>query len=290
MIANRLPQSVHLRDCAVYEVERVGKEALDTTTLRVYGSPQFTVAVLHGGPGAPGTMASVARDLSREWGVLEPMQTAQSVEGQIEELHAVVERTGAAPLAIIGSSWGAMLALLFTARYTTLVRKLILVGSGVYEERYAANIDGVRFSRLSEDERREALDLMESLESSLVTDKAPLMERVGALFTKTDAYDPITLETEGLPVQYETFQAVWSDAQAIRANGKFVREAARITCPVVAIHGDYDPHPPEGVSEPLSRVLPNFRFILLPHCGHLPWIERQARDEFFRIVFAELRA
>ena len=28
----------------------------------------------------------------------------------------------------------------------------------------------------------------------------------------------------------------------------------KIKCPVVAIHGDYDPHLAEGVREPLSRV------------------------------------
>jgi len=31
----------------------------------------------------------------------------------------------------------------------------------------------------------------------------------------------------------------------------------------VSIHGDYDPHPAEGVKEPLTRVIKDFRFILL---------------------------
>jgi pimeloyl-ACP methyl ester carboxylesterase len=56
----------------------------------------------------------------------------------------------------------------------------------------------------------------------------------------------------------------------------------------VAIHGDYDPHPAEGVREPLSKVLKDFRFILLEHCGHLPWIEREAREGFFELVRGEL--
>jgi pimeloyl-ACP methyl ester carboxylesterase len=57
---------------------------------------------------------------------------------------------------------------------------------------------------------------------------------------------------------------------------------------VVAIHGDYDPHPTEGVREPLSKVLKDFRFIMLEHCGHLPWIEREAREGFFELLRGEL--
>jgi len=58
---------------------------------------------------------------------------------------------------------------------------------------------------------------------------------------------------------------------------------------VVAIHGDYDPHPPEGVKRPLAKVLRDFQFILLKNCGHLPWIEREAKGEFYEILKEELR-
>jgi len=57
---------------------------------------------------------------------------------------------------------------------------------------------------------------------------------------------------------------------------------------VVAIHGDYDPRPAAGVSKPLSRVLKEFKFILLEKCGHEPWRERYARDTFFRILKKEV--
>lgn len=49
--------------------------------LRTYGLSPYRVAVLHGGPGAPGGMAPVARNLSRARGVLEPLQTADTLEG-----------------------------------------------------------------------------------------------------------------------------------------------------------------------------------------------------------------
>ncbi len=54
--------------------------------------------------------------------------------------------------------------------------------------------------------------------------------------------------------------------------------------------GDYDPHPAEGVEQPLAAVLTDFRFILLRNWGHLPWLERETRDKFYEILTAELRS
>jgi hypothetical protein len=39
---------------------------------------------------------------------------------------------------------------------------------------------------------------------------------------------------------------------------------------------------------PLARVLRDFRFVLLPRCGHEPWRERHARDAFYAVLRQEL--
>ncbi len=64
--------------------------------------------------------------------------------------------------------------------------------------------------------------------------------------------------------------------------------ASSIQCSVLAIHGDYDPHPWQGVSAPLSETVPDFRFELLANCGHKPWIEKHARDRFYELLEMEL--
>ena len=104
--------------------------------LRKYGQAPFKIAAIHGGPGAPGYMAPVARELSTEWGVLEPLQTAASLEGQLLELKNILEESGDIPVTLIGSSWGAMLSFIFTARFPAFTKKLVLIGSGVFEEKY----------------------------------------------------------------------------------------------------------------------------------------------------------
>jgi pimeloyl-ACP methyl ester carboxylesterase len=95
-------------------------------------------------------------------------------------------------------------------------------------------------------------------------------------------------ESEVIDCRVDIFQRVWKDAGELRRSGKLLELGKHIKCPVAAIHGDYDPHPAEGVQKPLSAILKRFRFILLPNCGHKPWIERKAKEEFFRILEEEL--
>ena len=259
--------------------------------LRKYGKTPYKIAVIHGGPGAGGEMAPVARELASGWGVLEPLQTSASLEGQIEELKTVLEKNGDLPITLVGFSWGAWLGFIFVANYPALVKKLILIGSGGYEEKYAARIRETRLNRLSEEERTEAKSIREVLNNPAAEDKNTAFARFGALFSKADAYDPITCESdesEVIDCQVDIFQSVWKEAAELRRSGKLLELGKHIKCPVVAIHGDYDPHPAEGVQKPLSAILKSFQFILLKNCGHKPWIERQAKERFYEILKVEL--
>ena len=256
--------------------------------LRIYGDPPFDVVVLHGGPGAPGQMAPVARELSSKRGVLEPLQTKHSLTGQVEELHSIVRENGVYPVTLVGSSWGAMLGYLFSASHPEAVKKLILVGSGVYDKTSAEKIYKVRLNRLNEVERGEAQFLIEALAQSGVKGKNRFFGRLGELLTKADAFNPSTLDTEVIETQYDLHQSVWSDVVKSRNSGELLKLGKKIRCPVAAIHGDYDPHPWEGIEQPLSTVLSDFKFLLLKNCGHLPWIETEAKTEFYEILEREL--
>ncbi len=256
--------------------------------LRKYGNPPFTVAVIHGGPGAAGETAPVAHTLSANYGVLEPLQTVDSLEGQIAELRSVLEVNANLPITLIGFSWGAWLSYIFTARYPDLVQKLILVSSGPFEEKYAAGINEVRMSRLSEEEKTEVISLYRKFNDSRIEAKDEVFQRFGELFSKADAYDPIDDDSDKIIYDFKIFQNVWKEAVKVRKSGLLLTLGEKIKCPVIAIHGDYDPHPAEGVKEPLSKILKDFRFILIENCGHKPWIEKQAKDKFYKILKMEI--
>jgi len=254
-------------------------------TLRTYGSPPFRVAVIHGGPGAPGEMAPVSLQLAPIVGVLEPMQTATSVDGQVSELRRILERRAEPPVTLIGYSWGAWLGWLLAARHPALVRKLVLVGSGPFTEEYAPVVLDTRLARLGETDAREARDALERLRQG---DDVLAMQTIGRLFNKADSVEPLDLNSGESIFHPSTFRKVWDEATMLRRTGRLVELGTQIRCPVVAIHGDYDPHPADGVRGPLSAVLTDFRFVLLNRCGHTPWNERSAREAFFRVLRAEL--
>ncbi len=256
--------------------------------LRVYGQAPYRVAVLHGGPGAPGEMAPVARELARGRGVLEPLQTADTLNGEVEELRGVLETRGDPPVTLIGWSWGAWLGYILTARYPALVGKLILIGCPPLEERYVAQIQSTRLSRLTKDQKRELDHIIVSMDDPSTKDTDALLDRFGAIMSVADSFNPLPEEGEEIPVQFDINQRVWSAAAAMRASGELLELGKLIRCPVVAIHGDYDPHPAEGVEQPLKSILKDFRFILLTHCGHAPWREKEARDIFYKFLDKEL--
>ena len=261
--------------------------------LRKYGKPPYSIAVIHGGPGASGEMASVALELSSDWGILEPIQTAMTLRRQVKELKTVLEKNGNFPVTLIGFSWGAWLSFIVAADYPEIVKKLILIGSGSYEEKYAGGIiDEIRLSRLDDKERTEVESLIRALDDAATEDKNSILLRLGILLSKADTYDPIdgvNDEFKAVNCRADIFQSVWPKAAEMRKSGELMALTSKIQCPVVAIHGDYDPHPAEGVKKPLSAALKSFRFILLKNCGHKPWIEREAREKFFQILKEELR-
>lgn len=236
-------------------------------------------------------MAPVARRLSSDRGVLEPIQTTTSIDDQVAELKTLLENYGEIPVILVGFSWGAWLSYIVAAKWPGMIKKLILVGSGPFEEKYVAQLHDTRLQRLSKEARVEFESIIRSLGDPLVKDKDPLLSRLEALAEKTDTFDPVeegSRKPELVQIRADVYQPVWKEAAELRRSGKLLELGKLLGCPVLAIHGDYDPHPAEGVEKPLSAVLKDFRFIQLKDCGHRPWVERRARDKFYDILEKEL--
>ncbi|MCK9591769.1 MAG: alpha/beta hydrolase, partial [Methanoregula sp.] len=250
---------------------------------RIYGTPPYAVAVIHGGPGAAGEMTAVAREISRSYGVIEPLQTRRTLTGQVEELKTILDRQGNLPVVIVGHSWGAILGFILTATCPEMVKKLILVSSGVFEDNYAAGIMSTRSSRFSPHERTVLDSFVTKLKDPNSGEKNRIFAEFGTIIEKADSFDPLSHTNEGIVYNYDIYTKVWADALALRKSGALIELGTGIRCPVIAIHGDYDPHPVDGVKIPLSRKIQNFRFFLLKNCGHRPWLERSAREQFYEI-------
>jgi pimeloyl-ACP methyl ester carboxylesterase len=259
--------------------------------VRFYGKPPYKIGVIHGGPGAWGTVAAIARELSKDCGVIEPLQTEYSIAKLLSEMDGVITGSCRVPITLLGHSWGAWLVSIYAAHYPERVKRVILVGSGPFEEVYVDDINHFRMEHLSEPERIEYARLLEKLTFPQVSGKDNLMKRLGELVHQTDNYCPFEIQTDrddGLPLDGNIYDAIWTEASQLRASGELLRLAAQITCPVVVIHGELDPHPLNGVKQPLEKCLKDLTVYPLQRCGHEPWKEKYASDQFYSILRREL--
>jgi len=251
---------------------------------RYYGPGPYRYLVIHGGPGAPGSAGLLAEVIAKDHGVLEPFQTAVTIPGQISELEGYIENYAQIPVVLIGHSWGAWLAFLFAAHYPERVGKLILVSAGPFGEKYAASVIQTRINRLNPAERKKCDKWMSQWDCLNPSKKKLCFKELGTLMLKADGYDLENRKESTLDYQPDVFKKVWNEARNLRSSGKLLEAGKKIRCGVIAIHGDFDPHPWEGVKEPLRGILADFNFFLLEHCGHEPWLEKQAKEEFYQIL------
>ncbi|MFP3871638.1 MAG: alpha/beta fold hydrolase [Candidatus Aenigmatarchaeota archaeon] len=250
--------------------------------VRRYGERPYTVAVLHGGPGALGDAAFLARKLSDEHGILEPLFDQPSIQGQLNWLKECLKIYGEETCILMGHSWGAWLAWIFAAKYGR-VDKVVLISSGPFEERYVSDMKYTLLERMDERQRQRYLELREKM-----AEKEKGLKEYSVLMMELGSYDLLRPRNEPNEVIREVNEKVWAKAEKLRKTGELLEMSEDIDCPILAIHGDHDPHPYEGVKEPLSDHLDDFKFILLEKCGHYPWFEKKAREKFFRFLREEL--
>jgi pimeloyl-ACP methyl ester carboxylesterase len=247
-----------------------------------YGSPPYLIALLHGGPGAAGEMKPVADILSKNNSIIEPLQTEDTIDKQVLELFNQLSQCAEFPVTLIGYSWGAWLGFIFAARYPKLVKKLILISSGSFEEKYNIDLMNKRLSRLNKNQRLRVQQILNMINNGIADDQT--LCEFGKIMTISDSYSPLIEENASISINLEIHKKVWEQASELRRSRTLIKYADTIECPVYAIHGKYDSHPVDGVQIPLTARLKQFEMICIDKCGHTPWIEKYAKDHFFNIL------
>jgi pimeloyl-ACP methyl ester carboxylesterase len=172
------------------------------------------------------------------------------------------------------------------------------VSSGPFQKKYVPQIMKTRLSRLKPKLRKE-LEFYVKLMNNQTVDKNLFNRLVkktkrgfeftkfGKLISQADSYQPLPIKNRA-DIRLDILQNVWQQAEKMRKTGRLLKMGEKIICPVLAIHGDYDPHPAQGVKIPLSKTIKHFRFILIKHCGHTPWLEKAACNKFFNVLKKEI--
>ncbi|MFH1136860.1 MAG: alpha/beta hydrolase [Pseudomonadota bacterium] len=261
--------------------------------VRVHGRRGPTVILLHGGPGTAGYLAPLARGLTDEFTVLEPLQRgsgrgggtdALTVDGHAADLLEVIQHFSPDdPPALAGHSWGAMLALAFASAHPSRVAKLALIGCGTFDP-LARRVMNDAIARRLTAERRAAW-------AALPADIPDPDARLAALGRLLAPVFDFHLSEEGDPARCDAraHEETWRDMLARQEKGDFPAAFSLIAAPTAMFHGTHDPHPGRLVRDSLRRCLPHLEYFEFDRCGHSPWLERAAREDFFRLLRSFLR-
>jgi pimeloyl-ACP methyl ester carboxylesterase len=240
-------------------------------------------------------MAPVGRELADEFATLEPLQRRSgvvplTVAQHVADLHECLSRVER-PAILVGSSWGAMLGLTYAARCPWRVAKIVAIGCGTYNREARRLFHQQMAARVAPAVAPQRESLLEAL--AVAKDPATrgeLFSKIIRIDTRTQAYDPITDELEIIASDVIGQRETWSDVVRLQESGLQPAEFAAITAPVVMLHGDSDPHDGPLIRDALQPFVRDLTYIELERCGHIPWIERHAREEFFQELRRQLRS
>jgi pimeloyl-ACP methyl ester carboxylesterase len=257
----------------------VRAQAADSLPLHVVtvGSGPLTIIVLHGGPGIRHNY------LRPEWDALS--DTGQLVyydqrgcglstphgphhwRQHVADLAEVVRRVSpTGTVAIAGSSWGSLLALLYAHKHPTRVSALILSGLPHWPDQGRLR-DG--FSQLAADDQEVYQDLQSApRKSNLMLDSAAVAESGG--------FHPALAPRIGTSCTGTGRATSFSLASVIPEN-----RLGEIEVPVLIVHGPLA-HPEIDGAASIGAVLPRAEIIRIEQTGHNPWVERP--EVFFRVV------
>jgi pimeloyl-ACP methyl ester carboxylesterase len=266
----------------------------DPIEVRAHGVAGPFVGVLHGGPGAPGSVSGLVRVLAQSFRVLEPWQRGSGGERLTVARH-VADLAEVAPeraVVWVGHSWGAMLALSFAARYPERTRGVVLVGCGTYDVAsraiYQQRMRAIR-ERRGDLARVDAL--LAQLNASEDADERTRI-RLELAFNSAEVMTVDAVEAPDLSggVDVLSNRETWEDAMRLQREGIEPALFSAITAPVLMLHGDDDPHPGDETYQTLKRCIPQLEYRAFPRCGHEPWRERYAREPFLGALQGWLHA
>ncbi len=198
----------------------------------------------------------------------------------VEDLHSLITGLGAtSPPALVGHSWGAMLALCYAAAHPDSAGPIVLVGCGTFDPASKARMKEILHDRTDPRLWERLAELAAS-----TNDAAELHMRRLKLTRDLSVYEraePWPEKEEYEPFDVRAHEQTWSDMMRLQANGTYPSAFTGITSDVLMLHGSYDPHPGRMIHESLQPFIRRLEYQELDRCGHSPWLERFARTEFF---------
>jgi len=108
---------------------------------------------------------------------------------------------------------------------------------------------------------------------------------LGKWYERLDAFDPLpSMEMDEEPCDARGHEETWADMMRLQNEGIYPTAFRAVRSPVLMLHGAEDPHPGARIRASLLPYLPQLEYQEFPRCGHTPWHEKAACEEFFSVL------
>jgi proline iminopeptidase len=217
-----------------------------------------------------------------------------TIRSEVEDIERLREHFGLNSVAVLGHSWGGLLALEYATSHPERVSHLILLNTApVSHDDYLLLRQELPNKRTPDD-----LERLKAFRSTAEYQEGD--PDTFAAYCRIH-FRPTIRQPEQLDSVVERLRASFTKEGVLKARaieGRLVEQTwlvdeydllpalRRLSIPTLVIHGDYDFIPVE-CAEHVARAIPGARFALLKDCGHFSFMEcpdqvRQEIDAFYR--------
>ncbi|MEA9555305.1 proline iminopeptidase-family hydrolase [Xanthomonas nasturtii] len=197
----------------------------------------------------------------------------------LDELQTLIDHLGLSQYALLGQSWGGMLAAEHAVRRPSGLRALVIANSpasmGLWRAaalRLRAGLPEQVQAALDQHEVAGTLDHPEYRAASQVfyaqhvCRLVPWPDEVARTFAAIDA-DPTVYHAMNGPTEFHVVGSL--------RNWSIIERLHRIMAPTLVLSGKYDEATPETV-EPYARLIPDARWHVFANSSHMPHVEERA--------------
>jgi proline iminopeptidase len=190
----------------------------------------------------------------------------------VEDAGRVIQELGIEPLDLVGYSWGALLAMLYTLEAIEgsggpVPRRLVLISPAPIDRTFRSQFEA-EFTRRQKS--AEVQKLRDELAASGLRESDPDAHRQRAFELSVAGYfaDPARAhDLTPFRVIARAQQAVWESL----GDYDLTERLASISVPTLIVHGRDDPIPVAS-SERAAEAM-GARLVVLEQCGHVPYVE-----------------
>ena len=202
-----------------------------------------------------------------------------TMERYADDLEALRRSAAIERPVLIGHSHGASVALEFVVKYSDVAAALVLIaGVGTYD--YEMVRPPTAAARLDE-RARAVLARTPETDGDVI---AQLRARLPAAVAEEASIPAILAAYRETTCSIEVWRM---QAQGFAENWSILSSLGGVRVPTLVIGGADDWISPPAMIEQLSSALPASELVMMPNCGHFPWVEQPA--VFFETVRDFLR-